>query len=228
MSALASKFLLFWKLAKGPELESELVFHPTRKWRFDFACKKIKCAIELDGGAFMVHGGPPAWQLARLQQGDPDNLALWREFVTVSKLEAVFGDSPLVRQIFVYGNSARAYLLAVIVPTPEALAQYSVDELKPRIADSLREVASAAGLQSYEIPRDFIIETTPWTLENGLLTGIRKLGIITPFGGLAFLAGCTVQCALMPPTALKDQLDVGKHARLQARRIRGHIALHLG
>ena len=43
------------------------------------------------------------------------------EFVTVSKLEAVFGDSPLVRQIFVYGNSARSYLLAVVVPTEEAL-----------------------------------------------------------------------------------------------------------
>jgi very-short-patch-repair endonuclease len=57
VSALASKFIFLWKLAKGPELEAELVFHPTRKWRFDFACKKIKCAIELDGGAFMVHGG---------------------------------------------------------------------------------------------------------------------------------------------------------------------------
>jgi fatty acid CoA ligase FadD9 len=31
------------------------------------------------------------------------------------------------------------------------------------------------GLQSYEIPRDFMVETTPFTLENGLLTGIRKL-----------------------------------------------------
>ena len=30
-------------------------------------------------------------------------------------------------------------------------------------------------MQSYEIPRDFLIETTPFTLENGLLTGIRKL-----------------------------------------------------
>ena len=29
------------------------------------------------------------------------------EFVTVSKLEAAYGDSPPVRQIFVYGNSAR-------------------------------------------------------------------------------------------------------------------------
>ncbi len=28
------------------------------------------------------------------------------EFIAVSKLEAVFGDSPLVRQIFIYGNSA--------------------------------------------------------------------------------------------------------------------------
>ena len=43
------------------------------------------------------------------------------EFVAVSKLEAVFGDSPLVRQIYVYGNSARPYLLAVVVPTEEAL-----------------------------------------------------------------------------------------------------------
>ncbi|MCV7074607.1 carboxylic acid reductase [Mycobacterium szulgai] len=96
------------------------------------------------------------------------------EFVTVSKLEAVFGDSPLVRQIFVYGNSARAYLLAVIVPTEDALARFG-DGLKTALSESLHEVAKAAGLQSYEIPRDFIIETTPWTLENGLLTGIRKL-----------------------------------------------------
>ncbi|MDG4669078.1 carboxylic acid reductase [Mycobacterium sp. 236(2023)] len=94
------------------------------------------------------------------------------EFVTVSKLEAVFGDSPVVRQIYVYGNSARPYLLAVVVPTDDALAH---DDTKTLIAESLQDVAKAAGLQSYEIPRDFLIETTPFTLENGLLTGIRKL-----------------------------------------------------
>jgi fatty acid CoA ligase FadD9 len=97
------------------------------------------------------------------------------EFVTVAKLEAVFGDSPLVRQIFVYGNSARSYLLAVVVPTEDALARHDVESIKPLITESLQDVANAAGLQSYEIPRDFIIETTPFTLENGLLTGIRKL-----------------------------------------------------
>ena len=49
------------------------------------------------------------------------------EFVTVSKLEAVFACSPLVRQIYIYGNSARAYLLAVIVPTEDALARVGGD-----------------------------------------------------------------------------------------------------
>jgi fatty acid CoA ligase FadD9 len=97
------------------------------------------------------------------------------EFVTVAKLEALFGDSPLVRQIFVYGNSARSYLLAVVVPTQEALLRWPPAELKPLITESLQDVARATGLQSFEIPRDFIIETTPFTLENGLLTGIRKL-----------------------------------------------------
>ncbi len=97
------------------------------------------------------------------------------EFVTVSKLEATFGDSPLVRQIYVYGNSARSYLLAVVVPTQAALASYDAAALKSAVAESIQDVAKAAKLQSYEIPRDFLIETDPFTLENGLLTGIRKL-----------------------------------------------------
>lgn len=97
------------------------------------------------------------------------------EFVTVAKLEAVFGNSPLVRQIYIYGNSAQPYLLAVVVPTPEALEAHSLEDLKPMISASLQDVARETGLQSYEVPRDFLIEATPFTLENGLLTGIRKL-----------------------------------------------------
>ena len=97
------------------------------------------------------------------------------EFVTVSKLEAAYGGHPAIRQIFVYGNSARSFLLAVVVPTQEALARFNSDELKGLIGESLQDVAKSAGLQSYEVPRDFIVETTPFTLENGLLTGIRKL-----------------------------------------------------
>jgi fatty acid CoA ligase FadD9 len=97
------------------------------------------------------------------------------EFVAVSKVEAVLGDSPLIRQIYVYGNSARPYLLAVVVPTQEALSRWHPDELKPLISQSLQDVAKKTSLQSYEVPRDFIIETTPFTAENGLLTGIGKM-----------------------------------------------------
>ncbi|OBB59891.1 oxidoreductase [Mycobacterium sp. 852013-51886_SCH5428379] len=99
------------------------------------------------------------------------------EFVAVSTLEAVFGASPLVRQIYLYGNSARSYLLAVVVPTEAALERSGGDDaaLRAALSEALLSTAREAGLQSYEIPRDLIVETEPFTLENGLLTGIRKL-----------------------------------------------------
>jgi fatty acid CoA ligase FadD9 len=124
-------------------------------------------------GDIMAETGPD--QLVYLDRRNNVLKLAQGEFVTVSKLEAVFGDSPLVREIYIYGNSARSYLLAVVVPTEEALSRHDVESLKPLIGDSLQKVAKAAALQSYQIPRDFIIETTPFTMENGLLTGIRKL-----------------------------------------------------
>ncbi|WP_249227739.1 carboxylic acid reductase [Kutzneria sp. CA-103260] len=89
------------------------------------------------------------------------------EFVAVSKLEALYAASPLINQIYVYGSSERAYLLAVVVPADGAS--------KPDIAASLGQIAKEAGLNSYEIPRDFLIETEPFSTENGLLSDIRKL-----------------------------------------------------
>ncbi|AXG83083.1 carboxylic acid reductase [Streptomyces paludis] len=99
------------------------------------------------------------------------------EFVAVSRLETVFLGSPLVRQIYVYGNSERAYLLAVVVPTPDATAACGDDpaRLKPLIAASLRHLAKEAGLSPYEIPRDFLIETEPFSTGNGLYTESHKL-----------------------------------------------------
>lgn len=95
------------------------------------------------------------------------------EFVATPSLEAVFATSPLVRQIFVYGNGERSYLLAVVVPTPSALEQFEV--LKQRLSESFQRIAKDAGLNSYEIPRDFLIETEPFSQANGLLSDHRKL-----------------------------------------------------
>lgn len=36
----------------GGEWWAEWPFHPTRKWRFDYALPELKIAIEIDGGLF--------------------------------------------------------------------------------------------------------------------------------------------------------------------------------
>ncbi|MCA2245460.1 carboxylic acid reductase [Mycobacterium sp. WUMAC-067] len=96
------------------------------------------------------------------------------EFVTVSKLEAVYANCPFVHQIYVYGNGERSFLLAVVVPTEDALAAYDTASLKPLILRSMREAARRAELQSYEIPRDIIVESVPFSPDNKLLSGVRK------------------------------------------------------
>ncbi|MFI9310625.1 carboxylic acid reductase [Streptomyces triculaminicus] len=135
-------------------------------------------AFDEDGfyrtGDIMARVGPDALRyvdrrsnILKLSQG---------EFVTVSRLETLFSGSPVVRQIFLYGNSARAHLLAVVVPTKDALDRADGDprRIRPVLRESLRKLATEAGLNSYEIPRDFLIESEPFTQENGLLSGVRK------------------------------------------------------
>jgi fatty acid CoA ligase FadD9 len=87
----------------------------------------------------------------------------------------VFGASPLVHQIYVYGNSSQPSLLAVVVPGSRAVESRGLAEQKALIATALQEIGAASGLQPYEIPRDLIIETRPFTTDDGLLTGIGKL-----------------------------------------------------
>jgi fatty acid CoA ligase FadD9 len=99
------------------------------------------------------------------------------EFVAVAHLESVFGGAALVRQVFVYGNSERPYLLAVVVPTVDALQKFAGDNagLKAALSESLRETARTAELQSYELPVDFLVESEPFTADNGLLSGVGKV-----------------------------------------------------
>ncbi|OBF75480.1 oxidoreductase [Mycobacterium sp. 852002-51613_SCH5001154] len=99
------------------------------------------------------------------------------EFVAVARLEAVFSSAALVRQIFVYGNSERPYLLAVVVPTADALDRFAGDGdgLKAALRESLRQSGKLAQLQSYEVPVDFLVEAEPFSEDNGLLSGVGKL-----------------------------------------------------
>ena len=51
-STLEKKFALYWRAIRGPQLVAEHRFHPTRKWRFDFAHPASKVAIEVEGGTW--------------------------------------------------------------------------------------------------------------------------------------------------------------------------------
>ncbi|WP_424186246.1 carboxylic acid reductase [Actinokineospora sp. G85] len=91
------------------------------------------------------------------------------EFVAVAHVESVLAASPLVHQIHVHGSSERSFLLAVVVPTEAALAEHGAG-VRERILDSFRH----SGLNSYEIPRDIIVEPAPFSVEEGLLSDANK------------------------------------------------------
>lgn len=102
------------------------------------------------------------------------------EFVAVGSLGATFeAGSAVIKQIYIYGNSARAYLLAVVVPDMDVAAELlgpNPDEanLKALIRAEMQKVARESRLRTFEVPRDFIIELEPFSVENGLLTSVRK------------------------------------------------------
>lgn len=101
------------------------------------------------------------------------------EFVAIARLEALFtnGD-PLIRQAFLYGTSERAFLLGVFVPSEDALRRLGIADdaaaIKAALRDAINQVAQTEQLNAYEIPRDFIVEHEPFSVENGLLAGIGK------------------------------------------------------
>jgi len=51
-SNLESLWELFWRAVNGPKLVREHRFHPSRRWRFDFAHPETKTAIEIEGGTW--------------------------------------------------------------------------------------------------------------------------------------------------------------------------------
>lgn len=102
------------------------------------------------------------------------------EFVATAALGETFeGGSDAIHQIYVYGSPTRPYLLAVVVPDLEQVRlavgrMPDAAELRSLIRSELREVAAAAGLKSFEVPRDFIVEMEAFSRENGLLTALHK------------------------------------------------------
>jgi len=102
------------------------------------------------------------------------------EFVAAGSLGSIFENySEIIWQMYVYANSNRAYLLAVVVPNMK-IARMTLGhdpdeaELRSMIKDELKRVGTLANLKDFELPRDFIIEMEPFSQENDLLTTLQK------------------------------------------------------
>lgn len=98
------------------------------------------------------------------------------EFVALARLETLFNTIPDLDSIFVHANSNWAFPLAVIVPNERLLARLGGDEadVRAHLIASLRSAAWEAGLRSFEIPRDFILASQPFSQNNGLLSDHGK------------------------------------------------------
>lgn len=55
------------------------------------------------------------------------------EYIAPERLEGIFTKSPYVDQMFVYGNSLQAYLVAVIVPNPDKWTELNQDKGKGQV-----------------------------------------------------------------------------------------------
>lgn len=53
MSYLEDLFELHLKSTNSIDYEREYIFHPTRKWRLDFALPDLMIAVEIEGGTWL-------------------------------------------------------------------------------------------------------------------------------------------------------------------------------
>mmetsp|Transcript_27657 Transcript_27657/g.87696 ORF Transcript_27657/g.87696 Transcript_27657/m.87696 type:complete len:224 (-) Transcript_27657:78-749(-) len=104
------------------------------------------------------------------------------EFVAPEKVEAKLQDCGFVAQAFVYGDSLRNYLVAVVVPDFEAFAAAAGPnaagrEVTPGLVDKIVEQMRVATrrMPKYQVPKKILVTADEFTPENGLLTPTFKV-----------------------------------------------------
>ena len=112
------------------------------------------------------------------------------EYVAPEKIENVYTRSPFIAQIFVYGDSLQAELIAIVVLDPDhvlpwaeahGLAGHSLEELcahpdvSAAVFDSMQREAKAAKLRGFENVKAIHLEHDLWTVDNGMFTPTFKL-----------------------------------------------------
>eukprot|EP00887_Chlorella_sp_A99_P004337 scaffold15.g4337.t1 len=103
------------------------------------------------------------------------------EYIAPEKIENVYARSPFVLQSFVYGNSLKAQLVAIVVPDPDYLLPWAKErglhqaDVVTSVLKSMLEEGRAAGLKGFEQVATVHLHPEQFSVENGLMTPTFKL-----------------------------------------------------
>ena len=115
------------------------------------------------------------------------------EYVAAEKIENLLTQSLMIAQSFVYGDSYKSYLVAIIVPEEEVVMKWSKDladpaisglpfqtlckssALQDKIMNEVRDISNQNQLYGFEIPKAIYLESQPFSVDNNLLTPTFKL-----------------------------------------------------
>ncbi|XP_043369522.1 long-chain-fatty-acid--CoA ligase 1 isoform X3 [Dermochelys coriacea] len=110
------------------------------------------------------------------------------EYIAPEKIENVYMRSEPVAQVFVYGESLQAFLIAIVVPDAETLSNWAKKkgfegsyeelcknkDLKKHILEDMLKVGKESGLKSFEQVKGIALSMETFSVENGLLTPTLK------------------------------------------------------
>ncbi|KAM6150165.1 long-chain-fatty-acid--CoA ligase 6 isoform 3-T3 [Erethizon dorsatum] len=110
------------------------------------------------------------------------------EYVAPEKIENIYIRSEPVAQIYVHGDSLKAYLVGIVVPDPEVMPSWAQKrgiegtyaevctnkDLRKAILEDLVRLGKESGLHSFEQVKAIYIHCDMFSVQNGLLTPTLK------------------------------------------------------
>ncbi|KAL5791980.1 hypothetical protein ACOSP7_000574 [Xanthoceras sorbifolium] len=110
------------------------------------------------------------------------------EYVALEHLENVYSSTPIVEDIWIYGDSFKSMLVAVVVPHEENTKKWaylnghmgsfselcSLDQLQHHVISELKCTAEKKQLRGFEFVKGVIFDPLPFDMERDLVTATLK------------------------------------------------------
>lgn len=110
------------------------------------------------------------------------------EYIVPEKIENIYIRSQYVEQVFVYGESLKSSIVAIVVPDVDVIKSWALEynipgtlsvlcnnkDVKALILNDMIAKGKEGGLKSFEQVKDIYLHPDPFSIQNGLLTPTLK------------------------------------------------------